>query len=768
MDPIQIDDRHQVHVVPGLQPVLLRDSSPVRVSSVLRDLLDRLVDLIQRQGDGSGRVADLRRRISHEIERSSVYAVTLHEDRHFFDGSLVREKLPQWGRTRFLDGKVYHLDLLPPETRDEFRETWEERLVRACKRLAPLHLLGVKARDDAAGGVFLPTGDFERGLSQAFGTKIAAAVLTEDRLDRLQFLTILAHREGQAAKRNVPIQFPTQTEDDPRFDGLLADLDTTNWSGLLDAFQLPVGTQWLQVTVLDKEQGLASKGSIRRCPVDRLPRTYSASWKIGRPAEAIDSSSILIHESDGTYRPRATVNLQMLAFNFTPAEQRSLIDQVFLPSLRGLLDYRWTERLRGVDRLLAAGADLRLEPVCTRVNKLRRKLALEAVHKVEVPGLRAKVAPDPRLAPFCVRVPQGAFSLEQLVDLTRDPSLPLGNSTQRYRVVGFTEGHVLEVGAEPWMTVQGGDFDGDDACVQTSTVSLFPQKVYDQTPVAAFREAKKSWRNGVRDPRSRFEQALRVLERPIGPSDLLARRLMEEGRLDSATRIKLSASIQSAIDSAKHCVKLVDHGIHAESREHAIDAIRRGELRSDAIKQTVYEPLATAALHVAEQDLEPITFDPMPIRLAWAGMAARFSKEALAEPSRLAGLYNARFAQLLQAHGSELDIDKLTDEYVVEGERVADSLRNSSPDLHGSHLGLDELCLTCVELAALRFASLHFAARVARMRTLRLVFASDSPFVRLALDAGQTEWLRRLRRFRERERVNAQQQQEETEHGQEA
>ena len=202
--------------------------------------------------------------------------------------------------------------------------------------------------------------------------------------------------------------------------------------------------------------------------------------------------------------------------------------------------------------------------------------------------------------------------------------------------------------------------------------------------------------------------------------------------------------------------------------DEQFDAIRRGDLRSEAIKQSVYEPLAAEALRVAEQDLEPVTFDPMPIRLAWAGMAARFSKEALAEPSRLAGLYNSRFPPLLHAESGALDIDKLCDEFVAEGERVSRLLRDSEPDLHGSHVGIEELCLTCVELAALRFASLHFAARVARMRTLRLVFASDSPFVRLALDAGQTEWLRRLSRFRERERVNDQQQQEETEHGQEA
>ena len=58
--------------------------------------------------------------------------------------------------------------------------------------------------------------------------------------------------------------------------------------------------------------------------------------------------------------------------------------------------------------------------------------------------------------------------------LTRDPSLPVGNSTQRYRVVGYSQGNVIEVSAHPWMNIQGGDFDGDDACIQQVTLELFP------------------------------------------------------------------------------------------------------------------------------------------------------------------------------------------------------------------------------------------------------------------------------------------------------
>ena len=612
--------------------------------------------------------------------------------------------------------------------------------MRACRELAPLTFLGVKPRDKGVGAVFLPAASLEQGLQRAFGDKIAASVIEEDRLDRVQFLTILAHREGQRCQNDRSITFPTRVVDDEAYDGLIADLAQKSWQQLLEAFQLPMEATWLQVSVFDKEQGLATKGAIRLCPENSEPAVYSASWKIGLPTGEIASSSLLVHESDVTYRPEASLNLQQVAYNFHQQEQEILIHEVFIPGVQGLLDYQWASQLRGVDRLLAAGADMRIEPVCMRVNALRKKLVSQALHRSVVPGFRAKVAPCPSLAPYECRLPVGTYQVGQIVDLTRDPSLPVGNSTQRYQVVGHTEGFTVAVGQDPWMSVQGGDFDGDDCCVQRTTVELFPTKVYDRTPVSAFRNAKGRRRRGVQDDKARLEQALRVLERPIGIYDMTARKLMESGQLVAEARLKLSKAIQASIDLAKHSVDVIDPGYGHLMGDYAIDAIRKKRLEDRCIQGTLYEPLVAAAVQVRDADLIPISFDDMPVRLAYAALAARFP--TLADVNCLAGLYSAKFAALCKGACREIEIEKLADACSVEMEKLALRMREEPIDMNGAGMSKADLCLAACEIALLRRCSLHFSSRVVRMKSLRLVFDRESHFVRQAIEANRTHYLR--------------------------
>ena len=107
VDTIHLDPKTRIEFEVGLFPVVLVNEEPMRLTSPLRSLLERLEEL--RGEQDSDRAKALVSKIKRAITRSSMYAVSVHEGRRVFDPVAgVSEKPQEYGRERFLDGRVYH------------------------------------------------------------------------------------------------------------------------------------------------------------------------------------------------------------------------------------------------------------------------------------------------------------------------------------------------------------------------------------------------------------------------------------------------------------------------------------------------------------------------------------------------------------------------------------------------------------------------------------------------------------------------------------
>lgn len=397
------------------------------------------------------------------------------------------------------------------------------------------------------------------------------------------------------------IEWPTTINTNPKYDGLVARVSKKTMDQIKRCwYGLPHNTKWLQITIIDREKGCATKGAIVECEPGQEPEVYKESWKFGCLTGELNPSTMLIHNSDTLYRPTPCLNIQALVYNYSKEEARQLIDKLFVPAIRKMTEFKHFSLTHGIEKLMALGYGIDLD----RARYYHQKFVYEHATKATVEGIRTKAAPNGELEAYELKVPRHCeklWTVGDAVDVTRDPSLPVGNSTQRYTVVGYTQGNYCEISSDPWITVQGGDYDGDDCSVTSDTVNILPHKVYDKTPVSLLTEKKKSVREGAKRWSARIQQAMYVIEGNIGKWDLMARRAYEMGCLDYEMKLCLSRAVQAEVDRKKHEVPNVSvptiQGM--KDLDFAINHIRDNDWKSVTIKGTVYEQLAIAAQEVA-------------------------------------------------------------------------------------------------------------------------------------------------------------------------
>lgn len=464
-------------------------------------------------------------------------------------------------------------------------------------------IIGIKAGTSVT-AVFAKTHMIQVALVKALGQKIAMQIVDKDSMKALQNAVGLLGRVGARTLVEKEIAWPTKVIEDHRPDGLLARMSEEAFHQLCECWILPKSTKWIQVTYLDKVGGHASKGGITYVSPGEEPEVYRDSWKFGCPTGVIKTSNLIIGNADSLYRPQPTMNVQALVYNYTRAEAELLIKEIFIPALEKCKDFAHFSRAHGVERLMALGMGVDLpgpDGEC-RARKFHRKLIRELAGKVPISGIRVKVACDTSLEPFEVRVPNYCpWAIGDKVDITRDPSLPCGNSTQRFTVVGYCKGNLIYVNTEPWTTIQAGDFDGDDATVSDLTVKLLPGKVYNQTKMVDLEMPRKAYGDVLKE-RARVQQAIRVISSNIGQWDLLARRAYDIDKLDVETALQISRAAQAEVMSRKHCIEKpkVKKIAGINPGVHPIDYFRQGIMDGELLKGSIYENIAKKASEVAE------------------------------------------------------------------------------------------------------------------------------------------------------------------------
>lgn len=548
-------------------------------------------------------------------------------------------------------------------------EKMEDMAVRAMRR--DYQLLGVKSGDRTTTAVFAKGKEFGPAIIHAMGGIIGMSILKGNKLKDVQNAVQLLCRSGSMAVHHEMIQWPTAINNDPAYDGLIARVSRDTMDAIKRCwYGLPHNTKWIQVTILDREQGCATKGAIMECGPGQEPEVYKESWKFGCLTGTLNPSTMLIHNADALYQPDPCLNIQALVYNYNEAEIKKLIDGLFIPAIRKMTDFEHFKRAHGVEKLMAMGYGVDLD----RARYYHKKLVYEYATKARVNGIRVKAAPNPDLQPYEICVPkfcEGNWAVGDLVDVTRDPSLPVGNSTQRYTVVGYTNGNYCELSRDPWMTVQGGDYDGDDCSVTSDTVELLPGKVYDKTPVSLLTQKKKSVRTGANNWKERVQQAMYTIEGNIGRWDLMARRAYEMGCLDYDMKLHLSKAVQAEVDRKKHEVPNISvpyiHGI--TKRDFAINHVRINNWEAPIIKGTIYEQIAITAQEVAQQWLPIHGIDQRLIKIPESNLKVETRAKLLAE------FYQDCFRTIIKRNAENKNLTPGDVKYLTETEMERLALR---------------------------------------------------------------------------------------------
>lgn len=578
----------------GINPLLLNDILATGTSRNIRRALSWIKEILDAdQSLMSDTANDVIKRLQQAVKRS-LYRVHAERTLRWENGKLLATN------HKLYQDKLTNEHITYVEVAKEITQYQLEQLSARAKA-GGYQFLGVKAGNNTTTAVFAKGPTYESALVYAMGAPIGLKIIKSNMLKDLQNAVQLLCRVGSLPVIPGKITFPTKINTDPRFDGLVARVSAetmqqikTHWYGL------PMSTKWIQVTIIDRINGHATKGAIVECEPHQEPEVYKESWKFGCLSGQLEASNMLICNADSLYRPSPCLNIQALVYNYTPAESKTLIDELFVPSIRKMTDFKHFSLAHGVEKLMALGYGVDLD----RARYYHQKLVFDLATKAAVIGIRTKVTPNPELDSFEIKIPkknEDLWAVGDLVDVTRDPSLPVGNSTQRYQVVGYTQGNYCEISSEPWMTVQGGDYDGDDCSVTSDTVNILPGKVYDKTPVSLLTEKKKSVRTGANAWSNRIKQAMYVIEGNIGRWDLMARRAYEMGCLDYTMKLQLSRAVQAEVDRKKHEVPAVSvpaiQGM--DKADFAINYIRDGKWDNPIIQGTVYEKIATTAQEVA-------------------------------------------------------------------------------------------------------------------------------------------------------------------------
>lgn len=444
--------------------------------------------------------------------------------------------------------------------------------------------LGTKAKGPRPTAVFIKGDSIEEALRNVIGEELAHEILRKNDLKLIQNLVILLCRVGWRVKRAGDWKVDDMgwhVKKGLKWDGVMMGLNQEASRMLKKAFLIPDDTRLAFGTYLDEHVG--TKGGILLNQENNY--TCPETVKLGRWGDGLDMKKLVLHDIDSLSLPEnrkqaldyqetdtetrviggvhvVRLNLpQEFIYNYSLDEQEALVNKVFVPAMRQAGSNQAFRSLRDVDRLLALECVIPGEIDLAKIRDRRRARVMRECLGATIPGFYVPVAPGVDLKPFQIIIPREmkkeGYKKGDLVDCTRHPSLPVGNSTQRYQIVGYTWGKYAKVGRAPWMTIQGGDYDGDLVRVTKRTVELFPDKEWDQTPMSEIRTPTTK-RTGVRPVKKRINQANTVLGQAIGIYDFCARQAWEIGRLTDGVRKLMAKNIQANVDMAKKNVHIQD------------------------------------------------------------------------------------------------------------------------------------------------------------------------------------------------------------------
>ncbi len=531
--------------------------------------------------------------------------------------------------------------------------------------------LGVKSAS-TINAVFVKANGIESALKLALGDKIAENILERDELKALQNAVLMLCRTGRKCMVDQEIDWPTKINTDKRYDGMVARVSAETMRALKDSFILPKNTKWVQVTILDRDGGHAAKGSIVQCRKNEHPQVFQESFKFGCSVGKVRTGNMLIHNTDTLYTPESTLNLQMLVYCYNYKEQQLLVDEVFVPALEKLKQFKKFEHARGVEKIMALGYGVNLD----NAKNLHAIWTFETATKAPLIGMRMKVAGNPHLKPYAIKVPIRMHKLWRIgmhIDGTRDPSLAVGNSTQRFEIVGYTQGNYSELSHEPWTTIQGGDFDGDDINLNTTTVNLLPKKVYNKIPMENITSKKSQAYKGVCYREERIDQAMRVLSSNIGQWDIRARKAFDKGMLTEAMALVYSKGAQGEIDIKKHAINKMElpKEPELEGSDFPVIAARNKDWTNPILVGSIYERIAKKAVevtrywppcHAINQRLIDIECD---------------NPEALERFKQLTRIFNSQFKHLAGRKASQDEFERLAIRIQIKAEQIKNKSQNT-------------------------------------------------------------------------------------------
>ncbi|RMH11291.1 MAG: hypothetical protein D6698_16520 [Gammaproteobacteria bacterium] len=548
-----------------------------------------------------------------------------------------------WSWADVEDGKVKWTE--DPVCFVEVKAGSAERLNMELSRLSRYmaergwQFLGIKSRgpNHFQTAVFLRGADFRSALTDFLGWDLGMEVYESDNLKYAQTMAIMLCRMGQKADDPTPIPLEgVIVEESDDFDGLMFALDKDTSDQLRERFPtvLTPKTKVLAGTLFNPwTKGVALLDQERN-------RVFTATVKLGEWREVLDVSRMLIHDTDTAQRMgrsreeivfnggeanglsqlrelvgRRNVPLvrfsttQELVYNYDPEEQKKIVEEIAVPEILRSCDMKDRSQARGVRALLYLG--LKLDG--PQIRRAMMSWAATALQGPPIEGIYRIVIPDTGLNDFEIKVPEGqGMEIGDKVAVTRFPALSVGNSTQIYTVVGYTNSNAVAVPRHPWMTVQGGDYDGDCARVSKQLYELFPDKKYALVKTKDIASPRVP-RMGLKKTEGRIMQALAAFDRSIGMYDLMARRLHDLGRLGQFERTVLAKLVQAEVDAAKHNVRKPRIRISVPTFDeegqrliYPTDVIRNpfGNMEHwHVCKGTIYEEMLQAAMEAISQKL---------------------------------------------------------------------------------------------------------------------------------------------------------------------
>jgi hypothetical protein len=558
-----------------------------------------------------------------EVIRDELYSAEIIYRRPYFMQRTKRDKTQE--KEVLTGDPVWHIEV--PVTRHKKANKKSLKKLSMQMRKLGWTFIGCKAKSMRPIAVFGKGKTLQGALTRICGQKIANEIMRGNKMKKIQNLVVMLCRVGWGARHEVENDDWIATFDPvilkgPEYDGLLLTADKELSDCIRDLFMMPDDTKVCAGSYLGEAW---AKGLIM---LDQPKNSVGLeSVKLGKWGRDLDLSKLIIHEMDSlalshTKKEKISIDetfddTQELAIErgksfyaglnlgqewvycFTPKEQEKLLDWVFIRqvSLAGNLENKF-HSVKSVDRLMAMGVtvdDIKEDKIKDRIRTWTLQTALNA----PIPGMYVIFAPnmpwDKKLGKFEIRVPKKAkkngIKKGDKVCVTRHPMLPVGNGTQVFTVVGFTDGNYAQVTCTPWTTIMGGDFDGDLGRISKWLYDFFPDKQWDQTPMSEI-EPQKMDRTGARSLDSRLDQATMVVVDEIGKYDFAARKAWELGNLTPGIRLLLSKQIQANIMGQKHDV--VVHDLSHELREITPPRINgvKTQYATGVVKNAVNEPRA--------------------------------------------------------------------------------------------------------------------------------------------------------------------------------